>query len=144
MEVAAAKALKPSLRTEFIFPQAIYDEILCFNANNVVAGEDFSVDDLLDFSNGEFQVGKDFDDYEEDEDEEKGSTSGSLQSQDRTEDDSNSNSTAGGGGDSVFAGELSVPVSFQFFHKKILQLILRLNTFFPYNLVFFLFFSLYS
>ncbi|KAG4967017.1 hypothetical protein JHK87_032668 [Glycine soja] len=109
MEVAAAKALKPSLRTEFIFPQAIYDEILCFNANNVVAGEDFSVDDLLDFSNGEFQVGKDFDDYEEDEDEEKGSTSGSMQSQDRTEDDSNSNSTAGGGGDSVFAGELSVP-----------------------------------
>ena len=71
MEVAAAKALKPSLRTEFIFPQAIYDEILCFNANNVVADEDFSMDDLLDFSNGEFQVGKDFDDYEEEEDEEK-------------------------------------------------------------------------
>ncbi|KAG4993949.1 hypothetical protein JHK86_030776 [Glycine max] len=110
MEVAAAKALKPSLRTEFIFPQAIYDEILCFNANNVVANEDFSMDDLLDFSNGEFQVGKDFDDYEEEEDEEKNSTSGSLQSQDRAEDDNNSNSTAGGGGhDYVFAGELSVP-----------------------------------
>ncbi|TKY67618.1 GATA transcription factor 7 [Spatholobus suberectus] len=102
MEVAAAKALKPSLRTEFVFSQAICDEFLCFNANNIVVGEDFSVDDLLDFSNG---VGKEFDDYE---DEEKDSTSGSSQSQDRTEDDSNSNSTAGGG-DSVFAGELSVP-----------------------------------
>lgn len=107
MEVAAAKALKPSLRTEFIFPQAICDEILCFNANNIVVGEDFSVDDLLDFSNGEFQLGKDFDVCEEEEDEEKDSSSGSLQ--DRIEDDSNSNSAACGGGDSVFAGELSVP-----------------------------------
>lgn len=113
MEVAAAKALKPSLQTEFIFPQAICDEILCFNANNIVVGEDFSVDDLLDFSNGEFQLGKDFDVYEEEEDEEKDSNSGS--SQDGTEDDSNSNSTAvgsAGDSDSVFAGELSVPVSF--------------------------------
>ncbi|CAJ1933622.1 unnamed protein product [Sphenostylis stenocarpa] len=110
MEVAAAKALKPSLRTEFVFPQAICDEILCFNANNIVVAEDFSVDDLLDFSNGEFQLGKEFDVYEEEDDEEKDSTSGS--SQDRTEDDSNSNSTAAGGGgdsDSVFAGELLVP-----------------------------------
>ncbi|XP_014492524.1 GATA transcription factor 7 [Vigna radiata var. radiata] len=110
MEVAAAEALKPSLRTEFIFPQAICDEIFCFNANNIVVGEDFSVDDLLDFSNGEFQLGKDFDVYEEEEDEEKDSTSGS--SQERSEDDSNSNSTGAGGvgdSDSVFAGELSVP-----------------------------------
>lgn len=102
MEVAAAKALKPSLRTEFVFSQAICDEILCFNANNIVVGEDFSVDDLLDFS-------KEIDNYENEEDEEKDSTSGSSQSQDPTEDDSNSNSTAGGGDDSVFAGELSVP-----------------------------------
>ncbi|KAL2329011.1 hypothetical protein Fmac_022438 [Flemingia macrophylla] len=101
MEVAAAKALKPSLRTEVVFPQAICDEILCFNANNIVVSEDFSVDDLLDFS-------KEIDNYE---DEEKDSTSASSQSQDPTEDDSNSNSTAAGGGDSdsVFAGELSVP-----------------------------------
>ncbi|RDX60716.1 GATA transcription factor 7, partial [Mucuna pruriens] len=106
MEVVAAKALKTSLRKEYTIPQAICDEILCFNANNIVVGEDFSVDDLLDFSNGE-----EIDDYEEEEDEEKDSTSGSSNSQDRTEDDSNSNSTAGGSGDSdsVFAGELSVP-----------------------------------
>ncbi|XP_027355680.1 GATA transcription factor 7-like [Abrus precatorius] len=108
MEVEAAKALKPSLRTEFIFPQAICDEILCLNANNIVVSEDFSVDDLLDFSNGEVQVGKEIDDYEEEEDEEKDSTT--SQSQDPTEDDSNSNSTAGAAdSDSVFAGELSVP-----------------------------------
>ncbi|KAK7312297.1 hypothetical protein VNO77_36064 [Canavalia gladiata] len=111
MEVAVAKALKPSLRTELSFPQAICDEILCLNANNIVVGEDFSVDDLLDFSNGEFQVGKEIDDYEEEEDEEKDSiTSGSSQSQDRTDDDSNSNSTAAAvDSDSVFASELAVP-----------------------------------
>lgn len=103
MEVAAANALKPSLRTEFVFSQVICDEILCFNANNIVVGEDFSVDDLLDFSNGE-----EIDEYEDEEDEEKNSTSGSSQLQDRTEDDNNSNSTAGDS-DSVFAGELSVP-----------------------------------
>ncbi|KAK7264238.1 hypothetical protein RJT34_31844 [Clitoria ternatea] len=105
--VAASKALKPSLRTEFIFPQAICDEVLCFNANNIVVSEDFSVDDLLDFSNGEFQVGKEFHDYEEDE-EKDSTTSGSSQPM---EDDGNSNSSAGAAdSDSVFAGELAVPV----------------------------------
>lgn len=103
MEVAAAKALKPSLRTEFLFSQVICDEILYFNANNIVVGDDFSVDDLLDFSNGE-----EIDNYE---DEEKNSSFGFSQSQDRTEDENNSNSTAGDGGDSdsIFTGELSVP-----------------------------------
>ncbi|KAK7257986.1 hypothetical protein RIF29_32352 [Crotalaria pallida] len=107
MEIA--KALKPTtLQREFIFQQPRCKEILCFNvSNNVVVGEDFSVDDLLDFSNG-----KEIHDYEleEEEDLEKDSASGSLESsQDRTEDDSNSNSTAAGGPDSVFAGELAVP-----------------------------------
>lgn len=116
MEVVVAKALKPSLRTESIFPQTICEEILCLNANNVVVGEDFSVDDLLDFSHGEFQhssVGKEIDDYEEEEDQEKDSvTSGS--SHDRTEDDGISNSTAFSGSaesDSIFAAGLEVPVS---------------------------------
>lgn len=106
MEVAVAKALKPSLQTEFVFSQEIRNEILCLNANNVVVGEDFSVDDLLDFSNG-----KEMDDYEEEEEEEeeeKGSTV-SGGSQDRIEEDSNSNSTAAGDYDSIFAGELAVP-----------------------------------
>lgn len=114
MEGSVAKALKPSLRGELISQQqlALGEEILCFNANNGVVGEDFSVDDLLDFS--EFQhgsVGKGIDVFEEEEeeDEEKDSTSGS--SQDRTEDDSNSNSTGAIDSDSIFAGELAVPVS---------------------------------
>lgn len=118
MEVVVAKALKPSLRTESIFPQTICEEILCLNANNVVVGEDFSVDDLLDFSNGEFQhgsVGKEIDDYEEEEEEHEKNSTTSVCSQDRTEDDGNSNSTtfsgAGDGeSDSIFAGGLSVPV----------------------------------
>ncbi|XP_061340606.1 GATA transcription factor 7-like [Gastrolobium bilobum] len=116
MEVAVAKALKPSLQKDVVLPQANYEEILCVNTNNVVVGEDFSVDDLLDFSNGEFQhgsVGKETDDYEEEEDEEKDSTSDSSQSQDRIEDDSNSNSTGfsgvAGDSDSIFAGGLAVP-----------------------------------
>nr|AFK46483.1 unknown [Medicago truncatula] len=118
MEVVVAEALKPSLRTESIFQQTICEEILCLNANNVVAGEDFSVDDLLDFSNGEFQhgsVGKEVDVCEEEEEEEhekNSTTSGSEH--ERTEDDDNSNSTTfSGAGDgesnSIFAGGLAVP-----------------------------------
>lgn len=125
MEVAVAKALKPSLQTEFVFSQEIRNEILCLNANNVVVGEDFSVDDLLDFSNG-----KEMDDYEEEEEEEeeeKGSTV-SGGSQDRIEEDSNSNSTAAGDSDSIFAGELAVPVSFFFpFKKKLFHVIIQFN-----------------
>lgn len=120
MEVVVAEALKPSLRTESIFQQTICEEILCLNANNVVVGEDFSVDDLLDFSNGEFQhgsVGKEVDVCEEEEEEEhekNSTTSGSEH--ERTEDDDNSNSTTfSGAGDgesnSIFASGLAVPVS---------------------------------
>lgn len=98
MEVAVAKALKPSLRREFIVQQTLCEEILCLNANTVVAGEDFSVDDLLDFSNGE--------EYNE----EKESLSVSSESQDRGEDDSNSNST-GVSSDSFFTTELILPVT---------------------------------
>ncbi|TKY75433.1 GATA transcription factor 5 [Spatholobus suberectus] len=97
MEVAVAKALKPSLRGEFIVQQTpLYEEFLCLNANTVGGGEDFFVDDLLDFSNGEGY------------DEEKESVSVSSQSQDRGEDDSNSNST-GVSYDSFFSTELAVP-----------------------------------
>lgn len=112
-----AKALKPSLRRELAFQQkAFCDEILCLNGNNAGAGEDFSVDDLLDFSNGEFQHGfpaangggGDFE--EDDDDEEKDGSSVS--------DDVNSNSgsvSVAGDSESVFASELAVPVSFFLF-----------------------------
>ncbi|KAK7317170.1 hypothetical protein RJT34_01166 [Clitoria ternatea] len=46
MEVAVTKALKPDLRREFIFQQALCKEISCLNATTVVPGEDISVDSL--------------------------------------------------------------------------------------------------
>lgn len=103
-----AKALKPSFRRELAFQQkAFCEEMLCLNGNNGGAGEDFSVDDLLDFSNGEFQHGfvGNGEVFEED-DEEKDVSSVS--------DDVNSNSgSVSGSGDSesAFAGELAVPAS---------------------------------
>ncbi|KAF7810836.1 GATA transcription factor 7-like [Senna tora] len=108
MEVAVAKALKPSLRGELAFQQkAFCDEILCFNANNAASGDDFSVDDLLDFSNGEFHHGflenaHDFEEEEDDDDKDGSSLS----------DDVNSNSgsvSVAGDSDSAFASELAVP-----------------------------------
>ncbi|MCI55262.1 GATA transcription factor 5-like, partial [Trifolium medium] len=65
MEFAVAKALKPSLRSEFVFQQTLGEELFSFNANTVVAGEDFSVDDLLDFSNGDDVIHHENDDDEE-------------------------------------------------------------------------------
>ncbi|CAK8576644.1 unnamed protein product [Lathyrus sativus] len=115
MEIVVAEALKPSLRTESVFSQTINEEILCLNANNVVVGEDFSVDDLLDFSNSEFQhgsVGKEIDNYEEEEEEHEKNSTTSGSEHDRTEDDGNSNSmtfSGTGESDSIFAGELAVP-----------------------------------
>ncbi|OIW08736.1 hypothetical protein TanjilG_03412 [Lupinus angustifolius] len=106
MEVA--KALKPTtLQREFIFQQASCMEILCFNVvnHNVVVGEDFSVDDLFDFSNGKGEEKEE----KEEEDEEKDNASSSLESPDRTEDDSNSKSTTTAGCDSIFTSELVVP-----------------------------------
>ncbi|KAJ1386303.1 Zinc finger, GATA-type [Sesbania bispinosa] len=94
MEFAVAKALKPSLRREF-FQQALCEEIFCLNANTVVGGEDFSVDDLLDFSNDEFQQ-----EYDEEKD--------SLSASSSLSQDSNSNST-GVSSDSIFSTELAVP-----------------------------------
>ncbi|KAJ7967254.1 GATA transcription factor [Quillaja saponaria] len=112
MEAVEARALKSSLHRELAImkstQQVFYEDFFCLNANNGVSNEDFSVDDLLDFSNGEFQHGSVAveDGYEE----EKNSVSES--SQDRVEDDSNSNSTTfSGSGDSesIFASELAVP-----------------------------------
>lgn len=109
MEVVVANALKSSLHRELTglksTQQAFSEEIRCFNSNNGVAVEDFSVDDLFDFSQSEFQPG-----YEED-DEEKDSLSGSY-SHDRSEEDTNSNSSSGlGDSGFIFSNELAVPVS---------------------------------
>ncbi|XP_061368390.1 GATA transcription factor 7-like isoform X1 [Gastrolobium bilobum] len=103
MEAAMVDALKPSLRREFIFQQALREEILYLNGNTVVGGEDFSVDDLLDFSNGEFQHHSE---QEQEYDKEKHSLSVSSLSHD----DSNSYSS-GVSYDSIFSTELVVPVS---------------------------------
>ncbi|XP_061368392.1 GATA transcription factor 7-like isoform X2 [Gastrolobium bilobum] len=101
MEAAMVDALKPSLRREFIFQQALREEILYLNGNTVVGGEDFSVDDLLDFSNGEFQHHSE---QEQEYDKEKHSLSVSSLSHD----DSNSYSS-GVSYDSIFSTELVVP-----------------------------------
>ncbi|KAG5147150.1 hypothetical protein AAZX31_06G008300 [Glycine max] len=103
MEVAVAKALKPSLRSEFIVQKMHCEDIFSLNANTVAVGEDFSVDDLFDFSNGSLH-----NEHQQECDEEKQSLSASSQSQDRGEDDSNSNST-GVSYDSLFSTELAVP-----------------------------------
>ncbi|KAI5434259.1 hypothetical protein KIW84_021215 [Lathyrus oleraceus] len=66
MEFAVVKALKPSLRREFVYQQMLDEELLSFNSNTVIAGEDFSIDELLDFSNSDEQH------HEEDEEEKYG------------------------------------------------------------------------
>lgn len=101
MEFAVAKALKPSLRREFVFQQTLGEELFSFTANTVVAGEDFSVDDLLDFSNGGDILHHDGDEEEKD-------SSLSLSSQSLSE-DNNSNSTDASFDSSIFSTELLVP-----------------------------------
>ncbi|KAF7841036.1 GATA transcription factor 7-like [Senna tora] len=116
MEVVVAKALKSSLHRELAFlksssPQAFGEEIWCLNSNNGVGGgEDFSVDDLFDFSQDEFQHEYGVVQEEEEEDEEKDALSDSS-SQDRSEEDSNSSNSSSGAADSdfIFSGELAVP-----------------------------------
>lgn len=101
MEFAVAKALKPSLRSEFVFQQSLGEELFSFTANTVVAGEDFSVDDLLDFSNG-----GDILHHDGDEQEKESSLSPSSQS---LSEDNNSNSTDASFDSSIFSTELLVP-----------------------------------
>ncbi|KAL5073602.1 hypothetical protein RYX36_012586 [Vicia faba] len=105
MEFAVAKALKPSLRREFVFQQTLGEELFSFNSSAVVAGEDFSVDDLLDFSNGDVIHYEQQHNEDEEDSEEKDSLS--LSSHWLSE-DSNSNSTDASY-DSIFSTELLVP-----------------------------------
>ncbi|KAI5416965.1 hypothetical protein KIW84_041821 [Lathyrus oleraceus] len=61
-----SKTLKPSLRREFVYQKTLGKELFSFNSNTVVVGEDFSIDDYLDFSNSGEQ-------YHEEDEEEKDS-----------------------------------------------------------------------
>ncbi|KAK2665431.1 hypothetical protein Ddye_004005 [Dipteronia dyeriana] len=96
-----ARALKSSLRRELATQQVFLDDVL-FCATGISGGpgeEYFSVDDLLDFSNGDFEEEEEEEEeegsVEEEEEDEKDSLSGSS-SQDRTIDidDNNSNSSS--------------------------------------------------
>lgn len=103
-----AKALKASLCREL----ETIDATACGNHDMtdddwiggaaVIPGDDFSIDDLLDFSNGQL----------EEEEEEKDSLS--VSSPDGVDDDSNSNSGSFAGNaedsDSLLGSELTVPV----------------------------------
>lgn len=107
------RALKESLRREVSMKttqQVLLDDAWCGAGINGVSPEDFSVDDLFDFSNEGFGVG-----FEGEEEEEKDSISWS--SQERIDDDHSNSSSFSGAGDfeSLTAGGLAVPVSFLFF-----------------------------
>ncbi|XP_023512848.1 GATA transcription factor 5-like isoform X2 [Cucurbita pepo subsp. pepo] len=74
MECLEAKALKSSFHWElamkFAQPDAMVEEGGCSNGADLVAGEDFEVDEFLNFSNGDFEHGsalrvQEDDDYEE-------------------------------------------------------------------------------
>lgn len=103
MECIEARALKNSFGEELDInssQQAFPDD---FGSGIAVTGDEFSVDDLLDFSNG------DFEDDEKEEIEEKGSYSVSSFKQ---IEDENSNSTtfsANNASESLPAGNLNVP-----------------------------------
>lgn len=90
-----ARALKPSLRRELSClkstQQVFFDDISC------VSNEDFSVDDLLDFSNGDFEDGS-VDDKD------------SFSSRDPVDDDNNSNSGSFSSEQSLLTNEFVEPV----------------------------------
>lgn len=97
-----AKALKSSLRRELALKsnqQALIDEFWCATGISGVPSEDFSVDDLLDLSNGEFEDGS-----VEEEEEEKDSVSVDDES-------SNSSNFVSADSESALASQLLVPVT---------------------------------
>lgn len=102
-----ARAFKPSLRRELSCclkstQQVFFDDIPC------VSNEDFSVDDLLDFSNGDFEDGSvDDKDY--------------FSSPDPVDDDNNSNSGSFSSEQSLLTNEFVEPVKFFSFLKKKLK-----------------------
>lgn len=108
-----ARALKSSFLSETAMKstqQVFFDDWWCVSGINNVNCDDFSVDDLLDFSDKDF---KESFLEESEEDEEKDSLS--VSSQDRgVDDDNNSSNSITSQGSGVFgslpAGELAVPI----------------------------------
>lgn len=98
MEGMAARALKSSLRRE-LNQQVFFEDFCGATGITCVSTEDFSVDDLLDLPNGEFEDGS------VEEEEEKDSLS--------VDENSNSSNFSGAGdSESPLASELAVPVNF--------------------------------
>lgn len=131
MECIEAKALKTSFGEELDInssQQAFPDD---FGSGIAVTGDEFSVDDLLDFSNG------DFEDDEKEEIEEKGSYSVSSFKQ---IDDENSNSTtfsANNASESLPAGNLNVPVNpITVIHSQIYKISFLKCSFFTFYFLF--------
>ncbi|XP_050364512.1 GATA transcription factor 5-like [Argentina anserina] len=103
-----ARALKSSLRRELAVKStqhALMEEVWCDTAISGVPSDEFSVDDLLDFSNGEFEDGsveeeQELEEHEEDVEEDKDSVS-----VDSVENSNSSYVTT----ESTLAGQLVVP-----------------------------------
>lgn len=106
MDCMAAKALKSSFLSDIgvkSTQQGYVDDVWCVTGLNNVPCDDFSVDDLLDFSD------KDFKDSPFNEDEEKDSLSISSSLHHRNSNSSSFSETDDFG--LLLAGELTVPVS---------------------------------
>ena len=105
-----ARALKSSLRRELAVKStqhALMEELWCATAISGLPSDDFSVDDLLDFSNGEFEEGsveeeQELEEHDEEEEEDKDSVS-----VDSVENSTSSYFTT----ESTLAGQLAVPVT---------------------------------
>lgn len=103
MELIEARALKSSFLSDMAMKntqQVFLDDIWCVTGINNGGSEDFSVDDLLDFSD------KDFKDPELHEDDEKTSFSGSSQKRNYSQDSTFSGMESFGSLD----GQLPIPV----------------------------------
>lgn len=100
-----ARAFKSSLRRELAMKsttqQVLIEELWCATGISGVPSEDFSVDDLLDLSNGEFEDESVEEEEEQEEEEEKDSVS-----VDSVENSISSNFT-----ESTLASQLAVPVT---------------------------------
>lgn len=97
-----ARAFKSSLRRELAMKstqQVLIEELWCATGISGVPSEDFSVDDLLDLSNGEFED----ESVEEEEQEEEEKDSVSV--------DSVENSISSNFTESTLASQLAVPVT---------------------------------
>lgn len=118
-----ARALKSSLLSQVAMKsstQQVFiadDDVWCVTGLNNVTCDDFSVDDLLDFSDKDFK-----ETFEE------------KHSSVSVDDDNNSSNSANSPTSADFAGQLTVPVTislFYFFFKYALRLLRVINARYP-------------